>query len=641
MIPIGDDAPLARTPVVTYALLATNAAAFAYFAMQAGLNRVLADYGFAPATADAAALARGLVLNGGAGALLFNMLFLYLIGRTFEDTLGRPAFLLYYVVGGVTALGLYVLVHPFGRLPVDGVTGAVAAVLVGYLVLFPRGHIRFRYWAGNFYLPTWFCVALWFAGALIISFLRSRGATTPTLGQWVYGGGVVAGLGMAVPIRGMAGRMTTFFEETGADDLRLPHMVQQHEQARRRADSGASGELTADATGQWAAQIEHDLLAGHHTQAIRTFERRAALHSMDRLAPRARYGLADACLDKGRYWRAATLLEGLVTGAVPPNIKTSASTLLAALYGEHPYFHESAAPHLAFALENLPPGAPARKYLHEIKRKVKAARAKDLEVRPDDRFCVVRQTAEAYSISTAAPIVAMVAKRDISNVMRDLRNNRGILEWKLSRRRAFDLAAALSHAGVHVGLVPLSALQGYEKVQRLDYIGVKPDGVELHFNDESLAVPWDNLALVSGGYLVLTTDQQRQLYDESHKAALESGDAVASFDSMMRELRHLTLVDFWLREPKRHFRVREHPLRMPEAQLQSVISAMLRYAPNVPRNDGLSAAAGGVVSADCLFDHRDDFTYYGVWHVQLQQWDQLAPVSDSLIYNLRMALRGD
>lgn len=646
MLPVGDDAPLDRRPVITYALIAANAAVFLVLWAQSGAGDLLASYGLVPSELDPLTLGTALLLNASVWQLAVNAGVLYVIGKSVENAVGRPAYLLYYLLGSAVALLAYVAIHPSSTVPLVAANGAVAGILVGYLVFFPRAQIRFLYWAwywrGSFYLPAWTVVAAWFALQVGASLAGGR-ASGALLANWVLAGGVVAGLAVAVPLRRMAAGLVEQYDQAERADVSLPTLVQQEARVRQRepeADAAVAGTPLDPALAQWAARIEAELAAHHLTGAIRLYERRGgALHAAEQLTPRTRYALAEACLARGHYWRAATLLETLVGPGTPPKVQTHAHALLAALYGEHPYFHESATPHLERAMADLPQNAPARQFLHEVERKIGAARAANLTVRDTDRFCLLRQTAEAYRIADAARIVAAGTDRDLREVMRDLRNNRGIVAWKLSRKRAFDLAAALGNAGIQVGVVPLSALQGYDKVEKCLHVSVKPHGLTLQLEDETLEVEWDDVTLVCGGYLVLTSEQQRTLYDEAHRAALESGDAVASFESMARELRHLTLVDLWLTEPRRHLRVREHPLRMPEAQLQAVVASILRTAPGVPRNDGLGAVGGGVVPPDCMFDGRDDFTYYGLWHVQLQQWDELGEVTDSLIQNLTEALR--
>jgi membrane associated rhomboid family serine protease len=80
-------------------------------------------------------------LQGSFLAIFGNMIFLAIFGPTVEDSMGRASFLLFYLLGGLIALGTLVLVHPDSTVPTLGASGAIAAVLGGYIVLYPRARI--------------------------------------------------------------------------------------------------------------------------------------------------------------------------------------------------------------------------------------------------------------------------------------------------------------------------------------------------------------------------------------------------------------------------------------------------------------------------------------------------------------------
>lgn len=644
MIPWGDDTPLERQPVVTYALAATSILLVPILGVRSGFGQVMETYGFAPGALEPLRAVSALFLSGSFLHALFGLVFLLGVGRVVEDTVGRVAFLLYYVMGGVFTFGMYYALHPNSPEPIPGAVGAIGAILAGYLVLFPRGTIRVAYWGwfwrGSIFLPAWGCIALWFAVEFLVGYRGQSGIERFPFAQWAHVGGFAAGALIALPLRVIAARLAPAFDRDLSTGVHVPAIVQQQQHVRWRAESSTSGELLDDRRSAWAEKIDRELQGGTPTRALRLFERHTDAHSTGALEPGTRYKLAEACLGRGRYWRAVTLLESLLSGgACPSALVNRVHALLAALHGEHPYFHETAIPHLDVALAALPTGSTAHDLLRQVQKRVEAARHRNFTAGEHDRFCLLRESHDSYRIVEAAPLIAKATGRDTREIMRDLRNNPGILAWKQPRQPALDLAATLGHAGIRVAVVPLPALRGYGKTEPVEYVAVKSVGIEIHHAGGTTVAAWDNLALVTGGFLMLTNRQQQRVYEETRDAALQGGDAFQSFDSMVRELRHLTLMDFWLKEPLRHLRVREHPLRMPEAQLQSVASAILRAAPNVPRNAGLDAIATGVVPADCIFDSRDYFTYYGTWQLYLRQWDDLPAVSDSLIQNLVTELR--
>jgi membrane associated rhomboid family serine protease len=78
-------------------------------------------------------------LHGGAAHVLFNMWFLWIFGNNVEEAFGHFGYLLMYLLGGIAATLTYVVVNPASTVPLVGASGAIAAVLGAYAVLFP-GH---------------------------------------------------------------------------------------------------------------------------------------------------------------------------------------------------------------------------------------------------------------------------------------------------------------------------------------------------------------------------------------------------------------------------------------------------------------------------------------------------------------------
>jgi membrane associated rhomboid family serine protease len=118
--------------------------------------------------------------------LAVNMVFLGVFGASVEDRVGRLAFLGFYLVGGLVALALQVVVTPGSVMPTLGASGAIAAVLGSYVVLYPRARIRtlvvliFR--VTFIELPAWVVLAAWFAFDAI---LGAVGLSTPFGGAGV------------------------------------------------------------------------------------------------------------------------------------------------------------------------------------------------------------------------------------------------------------------------------------------------------------------------------------------------------------------------------------------------------------------------------------------------------------------------
>jgi membrane associated rhomboid family serine protease len=80
-------------------------------------------------------------MHGGLLHLGGNMLFLWIFGNNIEDSMGKPRFLVFYLLGGLVATAAQVAVDPSSTTPTLGASGAIAAVLGGYALLYPRARV--------------------------------------------------------------------------------------------------------------------------------------------------------------------------------------------------------------------------------------------------------------------------------------------------------------------------------------------------------------------------------------------------------------------------------------------------------------------------------------------------------------------
>jgi membrane associated rhomboid family serine protease len=159
VIPLRDANPTRRTPVVTIGLVAACLIAFAWeLGLQVNggddaLDAFITAWGVVPADLTAAWASGGFLsietltlitsqfLHGGWLHLAGNLLFLWIFANNIEDDLGRLVFLLFYLGGGAAAGLTQVAIEPASPVPMIGASGAIAAVLGGYLVLYPRARI--------------------------------------------------------------------------------------------------------------------------------------------------------------------------------------------------------------------------------------------------------------------------------------------------------------------------------------------------------------------------------------------------------------------------------------------------------------------------------------------------------------------
>ena len=80
-------------------------------------------------------------LHGGLAHLLFNMWSLWIFGNNVEEAFGHFGYLMLYLAGGVVATFAFVLVNPDSTVPLVGASGAIAAALGAYAVLFPAHRV--------------------------------------------------------------------------------------------------------------------------------------------------------------------------------------------------------------------------------------------------------------------------------------------------------------------------------------------------------------------------------------------------------------------------------------------------------------------------------------------------------------------
>ena len=137
--------------------------------------------------------------------LLGNMLYLWIFANNVEDRLGRPAFIAFYLVGGVAAVAGQVAVDPTSDGAMIGASGAISAVLGAYLVLFPGARIQSLVYLGLFYqliaVPAVLVLGFWFALHLFDAIGWSAPAARPGVAFFAHVAGFVAGVLLALPLR--------------------------------------------------------------------------------------------------------------------------------------------------------------------------------------------------------------------------------------------------------------------------------------------------------------------------------------------------------------------------------------------------------------------------------------------------------
>jgi membrane associated rhomboid family serine protease len=218
-IPLYDDTPRRRVPIVTYGLIG---ACVLVFLWQAGLS---------PAAGNEAALSLGMV-----PAVLFghaelprelqivppwattvtcmflheswlhlggNMLYLWIFGKGVESALGAPRYVALYLLCGVIAALTQASVAPGSTVPMIGASGAIAGVLGAYLVLYPRSNVVVFIWiiilVRLLTVPAVILLGLWF----LLQLLSAGAASADQAGVafWAHVGGFIAGMALVLVLR--------------------------------------------------------------------------------------------------------------------------------------------------------------------------------------------------------------------------------------------------------------------------------------------------------------------------------------------------------------------------------------------------------------------------------------------------------
>lgn len=148
-------------------------------------------------------------LHGGWLHIGGNMLFLWVFGNNVEDRLGRIPFLLFYLAGGVAATALQVAFGPSSVIPNVGASGAIAAVLGAYVILFPRARVTtlvIFFFISVVELPAALVLIGWFALQLFQGVGELGREVNSSVAYWAHIGGFAFGALAALALfRGRGG----------------------------------------------------------------------------------------------------------------------------------------------------------------------------------------------------------------------------------------------------------------------------------------------------------------------------------------------------------------------------------------------------------------------------------------------------
>lgn len=211
MIPLKDDIPSSRRPIVTVALISVNCVVFFYLlSFGEEFQNALFKWGAIPfeithgkeltpqlAFPIPLSLFSSMFMHGGFLHLAGNMLYLWIFGDNVEDRLGHAKFFVFYILSGLAASLLYILTSSQSQVPMIGASGAIAGVLGAYMINFPNARILTLVFFGFFIriarIPALLVLGFWFILQLLYA-LPSIGSTTGGVAWFAHVGGFLSGI---------------------------------------------------------------------------------------------------------------------------------------------------------------------------------------------------------------------------------------------------------------------------------------------------------------------------------------------------------------------------------------------------------------------------------------------------------------
>jgi membrane associated rhomboid family serine protease len=216
VIPIKDLNPPRTTPHVTYVLVTLNIVVFMYELLLGApvfggagrreFQEFVFTWGAIPREILISLLRPGMwslqtvgtlftsmFLHGDVMHLLGNMLFLYIFGDNVEDALGHVRYFFFYMLTGLGAALLHILLNATSPYPMVGASGAVSGLLGAYIILFPHARVLtlvIFFFITLVEIPAYWFIAIWFGLQLLGGLGGSRG-----IAFWAHVGGFLAGLG--------------------------------------------------------------------------------------------------------------------------------------------------------------------------------------------------------------------------------------------------------------------------------------------------------------------------------------------------------------------------------------------------------------------------------------------------------------
>lgn len=206
MLPLKDELPARKFPIVNIILIVLNILVFVYqYSLGPRLNAWVEQYALIPLQVtnglnldDLMRMLTSMFMHGSLAHIGGNLLYLWIFGDNVEDAMGSGRYLLFYLIGGLFASAAHILTNPYSQIPTVGASGAIAAVLGAYLVLYPQSRVLTLITLGFFIrltmVPAVLVLGLWFVYQLILGLLTIGSADMGGVAFWAHIGGFIVGL---------------------------------------------------------------------------------------------------------------------------------------------------------------------------------------------------------------------------------------------------------------------------------------------------------------------------------------------------------------------------------------------------------------------------------------------------------------
>ena len=193
VIPLSDDTPRQRVPVITISIIILSTLIFISQLFIADPSSFFQRFGLIPAHFLSIGLISSMFLHGGLLHLIGNMFFLWLFGDNVEDRFSRLGFFIFYLCCGLAGSALHSILNWGHVVPVIGASGAISGIMGAYFVFYPTARVKLFFIYKILHIPAFLYLGIWFLFQLMFGFTFkitgiSNIAWFAHIGGFIFGG---------------------------------------------------------------------------------------------------------------------------------------------------------------------------------------------------------------------------------------------------------------------------------------------------------------------------------------------------------------------------------------------------------------------------------------------------------------------